>query len=81
MPAAPALIAVYLPIPLFRSRQKPSLIDKAAKQQYPTLREESALVDCILRISERGYFLPVKILRPLALVIARLRPSASRNCL
>jgi hypothetical protein len=59
-----------------RARGKPSRIDKAAKQQYLTPAEENALLDYVLRMSERGYPLPVIFLRSLALVIARQRSSA-----
>jgi hypothetical protein len=55
---------------------RPSQRDKAAKQQFLTPHEENALVDYLLRMSERGYPLPVKFLRSLALVIARQRSSA-----
>jgi hypothetical protein len=41
-----------------------------------SLYEEKALVDYVLRIAERGYPLPVKFLRSLAVVIARHRSSA-----
>jgi hypothetical protein len=58
------------------ARGKPSWRDKAAKQQYLTPYEEKALLEYILRISERGYPLSVKFLRSLALVIARQRSSA-----
>jgi hypothetical protein len=59
-----------------RARGRPSRPDKAAKQQYLTPSEENALLDYVLRMSERGYPLPVKFLRSLALVIARQRSSA-----
>ena len=59
-----------------RAHCKPSRKDKAAKQQYLTPSEEKAPVDYVLRTSERGYPLPVKFLRFLALVIARQRSSA-----
>ncbi len=55
---------------------KTSRKDKAASQQYLNPREEEALVDYVLRMAERGYPLPVKFLRSLALVIARQRSSA-----
>ena len=59
-----------------RAHCKPSRKDKAAKQRYLTPSEEKALTDYALRTSERGYPLPVKFLRFLALVIARQRSSA-----
>ena len=61
------------------ARGRPSLQDKAAKQQYLTPCEEKALVKYVLGLSERGYPLPVKFLRSLALVIARQRKSSSTN--
>jgi hypothetical protein len=62
-----------------RAHGKPSRINKAAKQQYLTPAEQNVLLDYMLRISERGYPLPVKVLRSLALVIARQRSSAFRT--
>jgi hypothetical protein len=59
-----------------RTHGKPLRIDKAAKQQYLTPSEEKALLDYVLRMSERGYPLPVKFLRSLVLVITRQRSSA-----
>jgi hypothetical protein len=50
-----------------RAHRKPSQTDKAAKQQYLTSIEEKALLDYVLRTSERGYPLPVKLLRSLSL--------------
>lgn len=58
-----------------RAHGQPSRRDKAAKQQYLTLQEESALVEYVLRMSDNGYPLPVKFLRSLALTIARQRSS------
>jgi hypothetical protein len=58
-----------------RFHGRPSRIDKAAKQQYLTPCGENALV-YVLRMSERGYPLPVKFLHSLAIVIARQQPSA-----
>jgi hypothetical protein len=59
-----------------RAYGRPSGRKKAASQQYLSPREENALVDYFLRMSERDYPLPVKFLRSLALVIARQRSSA-----
>jgi hypothetical protein len=59
-----------------RACGKPSRLDKAAKQQYLTPSEENALLEYVLRTSERRYPLPVKFLRFLALLIARQRSSA-----
>jgi hypothetical protein len=58
------------------AHSKPSQRDKTAKQQYLSPCEENALLDYVLRMPERGYPLPVKFLRSLALVIARQRSSA-----
>lgn len=54
-----------------RARGRPSKRDKAANQQYLTPREEKALSEYVLRMSENGYPLPVKLLRSLALTFAR----------
>ncbi len=43
-------------------RDWPPQRDKAAKQQYLTPCEETALLEYVLRMSERGYPLPVKFL-------------------
>jgi hypothetical protein len=51
------------------------MTEKAGSQQYLTPREGNALVGYILRMSERGYLLPVKFLHSLALVITRQRSS------
>lgn len=59
-----------------RARGRPTLKDKAIRQQYLTPCEEEALVRYVLEYAERGYPLPVKSLRSLALVIARRRGSA-----
>ncbi|KAJ5904761.1 uncharacterized protein N7473_001677 [Penicillium subrubescens] len=58
-----------------RANNKPSIVDKAANQQYLTPQEEQALVEYVLRLANNGYPLPVKFLRSLALVIARQRSS------
>ena len=62
-----------------RTQCKPSRKNKAAKQQDLSPCEKNALVDYVLRTSERGYPLPVKFLRFVALVIARQRSSAFRT--
>ena len=49
--------------------------DAAAKKQYLSPSEEKILVDHILRAAERGYPVPVKLLRHLARTIARQRSS------
>ena len=61
------------------ARGRPSQKDKAAKQQYLTSCEEKALLEYVLRMSERGYPLPVKFLRSLAVVIARQRDTTFMN--
>jgi hypothetical protein len=58
-----------------RANNKPSIADKAAKQQYLTPQEEQALVEYVLRLADNGYPLPVRFLRSLALVIALQRSS------
>jgi hypothetical protein len=58
-----------------RANNKPSIVDKAANQQYLTPQEEQALVEYVLRLANNGYPLPVKFLRSLALVIAQQRSS------
>ncbi|KAJ5379594.1 hypothetical protein N7509_012713 [Penicillium cosmopolitanum] len=58
-----------------RANDKPSIADKAANQQYLTPQEEQALVEYALRLADNGYPLPVKFLRPLALIIVRQRSS------
>lgn len=58
-----------------RARGRPTLKDKAIRQQYLTPCEEETLVRYVLEYAERGYPLPVKSLRSLALVIARRRGS------
>jgi hypothetical protein len=57
------------------ANNKPSIVDKAANQQYLAPQEEQALVEYVLRLAKNGYPLPVKFLRSLALVIARQRSS------
>lgn len=54
-----------------RARGRPSLQDKASKQQYLSPCEEKALVEYLLRMADRGYPLQVKCLPSLAFVIAR----------
>jgi hypothetical protein len=53
-----------------RAHGRPSQRDKAAEQQYLTPYEESALLDYVLHMSERGY------MRSLALMIAHQRSFA-----
>jgi hypothetical protein len=57
------------------ARGRPTLKDKAIRQQYLTPCEEESLVRYVLEYTERGYPLPVKSLRSLALVIARRQGS------
>lgn len=49
--------------------------DKAVSQQYLTPQEEKAVVDYALRMSSKGWPVPVKLLRSIALVIRRHRDS------
>jgi hypothetical protein len=58
------------------ARGKPTRRDKAACQQYLTPREETALLEYVLRMDERGYPLPVKFLGSIAHVIKCQRTSA-----
>jgi hypothetical protein len=48
-------------------------------KQYLTPSEEKALAEYVLRMAERGYPVPVKLLRYLAWVIVRQRPLPSRS--
>lgn len=57
------------------ARGQPTLQDKASHQQYLSVSEEKALLEYVLRMADRGYPLPVKFLRTLAVVIARRRIS------
>ena len=58
-----------------RKHGRPSKGDAAAQKQYLTPSEEKALADYILRWAERGYPVPVKLVRDFAWVIARKRSS------
>jgi hypothetical protein len=49
--------------------------DAAASQQYLTPSKEKALVDYVLRAADRGYPVPVKLLRHLAWTTARQQSS------
>lgn len=51
--------------------------EKAAKEQYLTPNEEKGLSTYVLRMSQNGYPLAVKVLRSLALVIRRRRGKTS----
>jgi len=57
------------------ANNEPSRRDKAANQQYLTPRERKSLLGYVLRISGRGYPLPIKFLRSIALVIVHQRCS------
>jgi hypothetical protein len=58
-----------------REHGRPSRREVAAQKQYLTPHEEKALADYVLRMAERGYPAPVKLLRHLAWAIARRRSS------
>jgi hypothetical protein len=58
-----------------REHGRPSKREVAAQKQYLTPSEEKALADYVLRMAERGYPAPVKLLQYLAWVIARRRSS------
>jgi hypothetical protein len=58
-----------------RQQGRPSLYDKAIKQQYLTPAEESALVSYFIRMDRNGYPLPVKFATSLAQIIATRRNS------
>jgi Tc5 transposase DNA-binding domain len=62
-----------------RARGRLTLKDKAIRQQYLTPYEEEALVRYVLEYAKRGYPLPAKSLRSLALIIARRRGSNDPN--
>src|SRR5947207_7773697 len=58
-----------------RARGRPTRRDKAIRQQFLSPCEEETLLRYVLDSAERGYPLPVKALRSLALVIVRHRGS------
>ncbi len=58
-----------------RDHGRGSIKQKAASQQYLTPQEEKALVDYLLRMSRKGYPLPVKLARNLAHIILLQRAS------
>jgi DDE superfamily endonuclease/Tc5 transposase DNA-binding domain len=59
-----------------RAHGRPSIEEKAIRQQYLTPSEEKALVEYLLRMANNGFPVPIKYLRSLALIIARQRSSA-----
>lgn len=59
----------------YRAHGRPSIQEKAKRQQYLTPSEEKALVDYLLRMSNNGFPIPIKYLRSLAFIIARQRSS------
>lgn len=61
---------------LHREHGKRKRREKAAKEQYLTPNEERGLSTYVLRMSQNGYPLAVKVLRSLALVIRRQRGKA-----
>jgi Tc5 transposase DNA-binding domain len=58
-----------------REYGRPTRREVAARKQYLTPSEEKALADYVLRMADRGYPVPVKLLRHLACVITRRRSS------
>jgi hypothetical protein len=58
-----------------REHGRPTRREVAAQKQYLAPSEEKALANYILCMAERGYPVPVKLLRYLAWVIARRRSS------
>jgi hypothetical protein len=58
-----------------RAHGRQSRKEKAKGQQYLTPSEEKALVDCLLRMSNNGFPIPVKFLCSSALIIVRQRSS------
>jgi hypothetical protein len=67
-------------VPLWhREHGRPSRSEVAAKKQYLTPSEEKALAGYVLRMADRGYPVPVKLLRYLAWVIARDGPLSSKS--
>jgi hypothetical protein len=69
-----------LPLPAstkwYRDHGRRTRREKAAREQYLTPNEEKGLSAYVLRMSENGYPLAVKVLRSLALVIRRQREKA-----
>ena len=61
----------------YRAHGRPSLRDKAIKQQLLTPAEEKALAQYVLRMAHNGYPLPAKLLRSLAAAILRKRAASS----
>jgi hypothetical protein len=56
-----------------RAYGRPSIQEKAKRQQYLTPSEEKALVEYLLRMSNNGFPVPIKYLHSLASIIARQR--------
>ena len=63
----------------YRARGRPSLRDKAIKQQVLTPAEEKALAQYVLRMAHNGYPLPAKLLCSLAAIILRNRAASSNG--
>lgn len=57
----------------YRDHGRSTRREKAAKEQYLTPNEEKGLSSYVLRMSQNGYPLAVKVLRSLALVLRRRR--------
>ena len=63
----------------YRAHGRPSLRDKAIKQQLLTPAEEKALAQYVLRMASNGYSLPAKLLCSLAAIILRKRAASSNG--
>lgn len=59
----------------YRAKGRPSIQQKAISQQYLTPPEEQALANYFIRISNRGFPLPVYFARDLAHIIILHRDS------
>jgi hypothetical protein len=58
-----------------RAHRRPSVEEKAKRQQYLTPSEEKALMEYSLRMSNNGFPIPINYLRSVAFVIVRQRSS------
>jgi len=63
----------------YRANGRPSIQDRAKRQQYLTPSEEELLVRCLVQMSHKGFTVPKKHLRSLAHSIARRRSSKFRT--
>jgi hypothetical protein len=62
-----------------RAHGRPSIKERAKRQQYLTPSKEKAVVKYVLRMCNNGYPLPVKSLPLLAFIIARRRACVSHD--